>query len=127
MPLPKAPRAALTCCSCSSSRESVCRSMEGLMAHTINATSILRSQRMYDPFRYSQLLGEDKTRCLVMAHRCLLPGPTARNGVLPFVAYTGGDRERGVRPEKAEPLGGLGRGEREGEGVGTVPARPHPR
>lgn len=37
--------------------------MEGLMAHTINATSIFRSQRMYDPFKYSQLLGEDKTRC----------------------------------------------------------------
>lgn len=56
---------ALTCCSCSSSSESVCRSMEGLMAHTMNATSILRSQRMYDPFRYSQLLRGDK---IVMSH-----------------------------------------------------------
>lgn len=64
MTLPGVPWACLTCCSCSSSRESVCRSMEGLMAHTMNATSILRSQRMYDPFRYSQLLGKNKMRRL---------------------------------------------------------------
>lgn len=35
-------------------------------AHTcINATSILAvTAHVLDPFRYSQLLGEDKTRCL---------------------------------------------------------------
>lgn len=81
-PPPGAPREHLTCCSCSSSSESVCRSMEGLMAHTMNATSIFRSQRMYEPFKYSQLLGEDKTRCLMMAHLCLLQGMTARKGAL---------------------------------------------
>lgn len=42
--------------------------MEGLMAHTMNATSILRSQRMYDPFRYSQLLEREKSRHLRMYH-----------------------------------------------------------
>lgn len=38
------------------------------MAHTMNATSILRSQRMYDPFKYSQLLEREKSRHLRMSH-----------------------------------------------------------
>lgn len=77
------------------------------MAHTINATSILRSQRMYDPFRYSQLLREDKTRWLMKAHEPAL-GMTTREGAPNFLTYGGGERKRGVAPKKAEPLGGLG-------------------
>lgn len=99
------------------------------MAHTMNATSILRSQRMYDPFRYSQLLGREKSRHLRMSHRVPALGPGNTNQFICLPPWDRNTEGRWVEGSLAREGAALrchqlteGRGQ-----PGCVPAQPRPR